>query len=158
VISQSTIRPAGRNVREASPAATWPQRVRTLPRCFEHTCDGAPGQVAVVVGSGQLTYAELDRRANQLAHLLRKRGVTAGSPVGILLGRSEDTYVALLGVLKAGAAYVPLDPSFPADRLAYIAEDARLGDIVTTTASREVTRDLPCTLLELDEVRADLAA
>jgi non-ribosomal peptide synthetase-like protein len=114
--------------------------------------------VAVVVGPGQLTYAELDRRANQLAHLLRERGVTAGSPVGILLGRSEDTYVALLGVLKAGAAYVPLDPSFPADRLAYIAEDARLSDIVTTTASREVTRDLPCTLLELDEVRADLAA
>lgn len=105
-----------------------------------------------------MTYADLDRRANQLAHLLRERGVTAGSAVGILLGRSEDTYVALLGVLKAGAAYVPLDPSFPADRLAYIVEDARLGDLVTTTASREVTQHLPCALLELDEVRAELAA
>ena len=157
--SQSTINADRDVVREAprTAAATWPQQVRTLPQCFEHTCDSSPGRVAVVVGLSHLTYAELDGHANQLAHLLRERGVTAGTPVGILLGRSEDTYVALLGVLKAGAAYVPLDPSFPADRLAYIAEDAGLRDIVTTTATRDITRDLPCAVLELDEVRADLA-
>lgn len=161
MISRSTISLDGRDVLPEGPvagAANWPQSVRTLPQCFEHACDTAPGRVAVVVGASEVSYGELDRRANQLAHLLRARGVSAGCCVGILLGRSEETYVALLGVLKAGAAYVPLDPSSPADRLAYIVEDAGVGEIVTTSASREVTQDLPCAVLELDQERSDLAA
>jgi non-ribosomal peptide synthetase-like protein len=137
--------------------AAWPRAARTLPQCFEHTCDRMPGRAAVVVGAVTLTYAELDRRANQVAHLLRERGVGEGSTVGLLLERSVDTYVALLGVLKSGAAYVPLDPSFPADRVAYIAEDAGLRDLVTTSGSREVTSSLACDVLELDQVGPDLA-
>jgi len=132
--------------------------VQTLPQCFDASCDRAPGRVAVEVGAARVTYAQLDRRANQLAHLLRERGVTAETPVGILLDRSEDTYIVLLGVLKAGSAYVPLDPSFPADRLNYITEDSGLHTLVTTTAFRDVTLDLPCTVLELDDVAVDLAA
>jgi non-ribosomal peptide synthetase-like protein len=139
-------------------AATWLRPIRTLPDFFQHTCDRVPANVAVVAGSSEITYAELDRRANQVTHLLRKRGIAAGARVGILLGRSEDTYAALLGVLKAGAAYVPLDLSFPVDRLAYIAEDAGLCEIITTSASRDVTRNLQCPVLELDEARADLTA
>jgi non-ribosomal peptide synthetase-like protein len=158
VPTSSTIWAAGPDAPRQDPVtAPWPQQVQVLPQCFEYTCDRSPGRIAVVVGRSQITYAELDARANQLAHLLRERGVTAESPVGILLGRSEDTYVALLGTLKAGAAYVPLDLSFPADRLRYIAEDAGLKEIITTSAAREVTRDLPCTVLDLDEVRGDLA-
>ncbi len=116
-----------------------------------------PGRVAVEVGPLCLTYYELDRRANQLAQLLLERGVGEGSCVGILLNRSEETYVAMLGVLKAGAAYVPLDLSFPTDRLAYITEDAGLCVLLTTSASWEATRDLPCAVLELDRAGADLA-
>jgi non-ribosomal peptide synthetase-like protein len=130
---------------------------RTLPQCFEHTCDQMPGRAAVVVGAATLTYAELDRRANQVAHLLRERGVGEGSTVGLLLERSVETYVALLGVLKSGGAYVPLDPSFPGDRIAYIVEDAGLQDLLTTSSSRAVTRGLPCGVLELDRVGRPLA-
>jgi non-ribosomal peptide synthetase-like protein len=137
-----------------------PEAVHSLTDVFEHTCDQSPESVSVVVGSADLTYAELDRRANQLAHLLIRRGVSEGSRVGILLGRSVDTYVALLGVLKAGAAYVPLDPLFPADRVAHIAADAALRALVTTSSSREVTAGLSCGVLELDrvEVEAELLA
>jgi non-ribosomal peptide synthetase-like protein len=131
--------------------------VRTLPQYFEQTCDRRPDDIALVCGSSRLSYAELDRRANQLANMLLERGATAGRPLGILLERSLDTYIALLGVLKAGAAYVPLDPSFPADRLAFIAQDAGLCDLVTTSASRERTQGLTCPVLELDEADAKLA-
>jgi len=125
-------------------------RVERLPEYFEQTCDRRPHETAVICGSSQLTYQELDRRANRLAHFLISRGVGKGKPVGILLERSLDTYIALLGVLKAGAAFVPLDPSFPPDRVAFIAEDAGLRGLVTTSAFREKTSTLPCPVLELD--------
>jgi amino acid adenylation domain-containing protein len=132
-------------------------QVERLPQYFEQACDQRPDSIAVVCGSSQLTYLQLDRRANRLAHLLLERGVEEGTSVGIFLERSLDMYVALLGVLKAGAAYVPLDPSFPADRLAFITQDARLRDLVTTSALREQTRELACPMLELDEVIGELA-
>jgi non-ribosomal peptide synthetase-like protein len=150
-------RTAGRAAAAVQGAAECPAAVQALPQCFEWTCDNSPGRVAVEVGSVRLTYAELDRRANRLAHLLLERGVCEGTRVGILLGRSEETYAAILGVLKAGAAYVPLDPAFPADRLDYIVRDAGVRDLVTTSASRAVTGGLPCAVLELDEAAADLA-
>ena len=125
-------------------------RAECLPEYFEQTCDRRPHETAVICGSSQLTYQELDHRANRLAHFLISRGVGKGNPVGILLERSLDTYIALLGVLKAGAAFVPLDPSFPSDLVAFIAEDAGLRGLVTTSAFREKTRALPCPVLELN--------
>jgi non-ribosomal peptide synthetase-like protein len=133
-------------------------RVERLPEYFEQTCDRRPDATAVICGSSRLTYQELDRRANQLAHLLIARGAEQGKPIGILLQRSLDTYVAILGVLKAGAAFVPLDPSFPVDRVAYIAQDAELKNLVTTSAFREQTSNLPCPVLELDQEGEALAA
>jgi natural product biosynthesis luciferase-like monooxygenase protein/FkbM family methyltransferase len=91
-----------------------------------------PDAPAVVSGDRALSYLEVDRRSNQLARHLRRGGVSAGSLVGVFLERSHELPVVLLGVLKAGAAYLPLDPSFPADRLAYMLEDAGASALVTS--------------------------
>ena len=131
-------------------------RVERLPEYFEQTCDRRQRETAVICGSSQLTYQELDHRANRLAHLLISRGVGKGNPVGILFERSLDIYIALLGVLKAGAAFVPLDPSFPSDLVAFIAKDAGLRDLVTTSAFREKTNGLSCPVLELDQAHEAL--
>ncbi|SHF89500.1 Pls/PosA family non-ribosomal peptide synthetase [Streptoalloteichus hindustanus] len=119
---------------------------------FELSRNRAPQTISVVCGDVELSYDELNRRANQLAALLQQRGVTAGATVGILLERSVDTYVAILGALKAGAAYVPLDPSFPADRLAFIAEDSAFRFLLTTSAFADRGSDLDCAVLPLDEL------
>ncbi|WP_234376907.1 Pls/PosA family non-ribosomal peptide synthetase [Streptomyces sp. TP-A0356] len=131
--------------------------MRALGDFFARTCDRRPSATAVICGTRSLAYAELDRRSNRLAHLLMARGTAAGDRIGILLERSCETYVALLGVLKAGATYVPLDPSFPADRLAYIARDAGLRELVTASDQRARTRDLPCAVLELDRAEDHLS-
>ncbi|HEX3605708.1 MAG TPA: Pls/PosA family non-ribosomal peptide synthetase [Candidatus Dormibacteraeota bacterium] len=117
---------------------------------FEETCRTRPHRIALQCGSEQLTYEELDRRANRLAHLLLRRRGAGELRVGILLERSVDTYVALLATLKAGGAFVPLDPTLPADRVAFIAADAGLGEVVTSSSFRERTEGLPCSVLELD--------
>ncbi|PPK71175.1 amino acid adenylation domain-containing protein [Actinokineospora auranticolor] len=133
-------------------------RARVLPECFELTCDRTPDATAVECDGERLTYRELDRAANRLAALLRERGVRPGDNVGILLRRSTDTYVALLGVMKAGAAYVPIDTSFPADRVRFMAEDASLTHLVTWSGAADRTADLACPVLALDESAAEIAA
>jgi amino acid adenylation domain-containing protein/non-ribosomal peptide synthase protein (TIGR01720 family) len=90
-----------------------------------------PEAIALVFGTEEMTYGELDRRADRLARLLQERGCGPESRVGVLLERSCELLVALLGILKAAAAYVPLDPDHPAERLAFQTEDARLRLIVT---------------------------
>jgi amino acid adenylation domain-containing protein len=90
---------------------------------FEARAERTPDAVAVVHGDESVTYAQLNARANRLAHHLRERGVGAGEYVAILMQRSIELVVAELGVLKAGAAYVPIDPTFPAERVAFMAAD-----------------------------------
>lgn len=143
----------------ASPPTATPDKspIRVLPHFFERSCDRNPEAVAVVCENTSLSYAELDRRANRLANLLRNRGAAPGRTVGILLERSLDAYVALLGVIKSGAAYVPLDPSFPAERIAFIARDADLCDLVSTSEMRGRTAEATCPVLELDVAAHDLA-
>ena len=93
--------------------------------------DANPEGVAVVNGSHTLTYAELERRSNQLAHLLGDCGVARGDRVGLYLEKSAEAVVGIYGVLKRGAAYVPLDPLAPASRLASIARDCGIRCLVT---------------------------
>lgn len=85
---------------------------------IEDWADRTPDSVAVVAAEGSLTYAELDRRANRVAHRLLATGVRPGAPVAVLAERGLDLAVAVLGTLKAGAAFVPLEPSYPDQRLA----------------------------------------
>ncbi|HEX8128490.1 MAG TPA: amino acid adenylation domain-containing protein [Pyrinomonadaceae bacterium] len=102
-----------------------------LHRLFEEQVERTPEALAVVSGDERLTYGELNRRADQLAHYLRGRGIGAEGRVGICVERSAEMIVGLLGILKAGGAYVPLDPTYPADRLGYMIEDAGVSVLLT---------------------------
>ena len=109
-----------------------------------------PDRVAVTDGNRQLTYGELNNKANRLAHLLIQRGVGPEQFVALALPRSIDMLVSLLAVHKAGAAYVPLDPDYPADRLAYMIQDAKpVCSITTKAAALHLPAD--CDLILLDE-------
>ncbi|MGZ5330870.1 MAG: amino acid adenylation domain-containing protein [Solirubrobacterales bacterium] len=107
-------------------AADYP-RDASIDHCFTEAARRDPGAIAVVTADDSITYADLDRRSNQLARHLRARGVSLGSRIGVSLERSLDMVVALLGVLKAGGAYVPLDPSDPAERRDFVIRDAGIS-------------------------------
>ena len=98
---------------------------------FEQQVDQHPQKTAVVFEDTQLTYRELNTRANKLAHYLRRRGIGIDVPVAICVERSLEMVVAVLGVLKAGGPYVPLDPGYPRDRLAYMLADTRAPWLLT---------------------------
>ena len=99
---------------------------------FEAQVEQTPEAIAVAFGEEeQLTYGELNRRANQLAHYLQKLGVGPETLVGLCVDRSPEMVIGLLGVLKAGGAYLPLDPTYPQERLAFMLEDAGISIILT---------------------------
>ena len=101
-------------------------------------CRRTPGATAVAWEYGAMSYAELARRSNRLAHYLRARGVKAGDRVGVMLRRGPELMVAVLGILKAGAAYLPLDPDYPASRLSYMLRHAK-ADLLVSEATLDGT-------------------
>jgi amino acid adenylation domain-containing protein len=105
----------------------------TLPMLFEARADECPDAVAVVFEDTGLSYAELNRRANQLARLLVSRGAGPESLVAVVMERSADLVIALLAALKAGAAYLPVDLNYPAERVSYMLADASPAVVVTST-------------------------
>jgi amino acid adenylation domain-containing protein len=103
---------------------------------FEKVARDHPARAALVGESQDIDYASLERRATQVAAGLRASGVLPGAAVGLLLERSIDAIVAVLGILKAGAAYVPLDRAYPAERLAFVVADAGLALLIDTASDR----------------------
>ena len=136
------------------PAAT-PDRLQEF---FEQQASARPTAIAVEHDGQRLTYAELEARANQLAHLLIHRGVGTGDAVGILLDRSAQTYVALLAVLKCGAAFVPIDPSFPTERVKFIAEDAGIALLLTFARRAAGLAAMSCPIVELDSAASEICS
>jgi amino acid adenylation domain-containing protein len=134
--------PVGRlpvaTVEEASLLAQWNQTQRrypsgTLHQLFEEQARRSPEAVAVVAGEQRITYAELDARANRLARRLRGAGAKADRLVALYAQRSADMVVGVLGILKSGAAYVPIDPAYPPPRVAFLFEDS--GALMAVTQS-----------------------
>jgi len=122
----------------------------SLPALFEAQAARTPDSVAVTVGEQSLSYDELNRRANRLAHDLTARGVGPGDRVGIYMERDLDLPVALLGILKAGACYLPLDPAYPRKRIESVLEDARPKLVLTksTVSGQGLTDQAACVFLD----------
>jgi amino acid adenylation domain-containing protein len=134
---------------------------RCIHELFEEQATKTPDDVAVIFEAEQITFKELDQRANQLAHYLQRHGVGPETVVAICMERSIEMVVALLGTLKAGGAFVPVDPSYPAERVAFLLEDSRAS--ITLTQER-VLRTLPvsaaepvCLFINIDRGQAEIA-
>jgi amino acid adenylation domain-containing protein len=105
--------------------------LQSLHALFEKQAACTPDAAAVTFANETLTYAELNARANQVAHHLQKRGAVPGQRIGLAVERSLNVVVGVLGILKSGAAYVPLDPTYPAERLAFMMEDSQMSIVLT---------------------------
>ncbi|NEE20367.1 amino acid adenylation domain-containing protein, partial [Streptomyces sp. SID7499] len=134
----------------------WNDTAHTLPdvvgvELFHARAAATPDAVAVVLGDLELSYAELDQRANRLAHVLLGQGLSAESVVALCLPRGVDLIVAILAVWKAGATYLPIDPAYPAERIAYMVQDSRTALLLS---DEETLEDLPAgrvPMLALDD-------
>ncbi|MFF4011887.1 amino acid adenylation domain-containing protein, partial [Streptomyces sp. NPDC001717] len=142
---------------------TWNDTARdvpaqTLPELFEARVARDPNAVAVVGDDTTLTYAELETRANRVAHALIGRGVGPEDLVGVLMDRSADLVAVLLGVLKSGAAYVPIDPGYPAERVAFMLADTSPALVVCTRRTAAAAAGFPHLLLDDPSTVAAIAA
>jgi amino acid adenylation domain-containing protein len=139
----------------SNPVSSYPRA--DLAQVFQEQVAHTPEAIALIFDEQQLTYAELNRRANQLAHHLRSLGVGPESIVGLLMRRSPDMIIALLAIVKAGAAYLPLDPLLPRERLAFMLADAAPKLLVTEERLLERVSDLDVGLLCLDRDQSLMA-
>ncbi|MCZ7475101.1 non-ribosomal peptide synthetase/MFS transporter [Micromonospora sp. WMMC273] len=126
-------------------------RAETLHGPIEERAAATPDAVAVTIDGHRRTYAELNAQANRVAHRLRVAGVGPETLVGVCAERSVELVAGLLGVLKAGGAYLPLDPEYPADRLAFMVGDADAPVVLVQSHLRDVLPDTGATVLELDD-------
>ena len=131
---------------------------QTIHERFEQQAAATPDAIAVSFAGERLTYQELNERANRLAHHLRSLGVGPETCVGILVERSPGMVVTILGVLKAGGCYLPLDPAYPMERLSFMLEDARASLLLTSEASSammfERLMPVACLDRDLEEIAA----
>ncbi|NBD18407.1 MAG: amino acid adenylation domain-containing protein [Cyanobacteria bacterium] len=132
--------------------AHWNQTTVNYPEtcvhdCFTEQAAKTPNQIALIAGEQQLTYQSLNQSANQLAHYLQQQGIQPHDAVGISLARNPFLPIAVLAVLKAGAAYVPFDPNYPEDRLAFMLEDSQAKVVLTQS---DISEQLPQAVSQLE--------
>src|ERR1051326_2829965 len=123
-----------------------------IDEVIEGTAEQMPDAAAVVCREAQLTYSELNARANQVAFHLKKLGVGAETLVGICVERSLEMVIGLLGILKSGGAYVPLDPTYPKERLAFMLEDAKPLVVLTQSTLLDQIPNTAANILCIDTV------
>ncbi len=133
-------------------------RGATLPCLISGVAARVPDKVAVRCGETALSYAQLEERATAIAARLQSAGVKRGDLVGIHLERSTEMVAGLLGILKCGAAYVPMDPSFPAERLGFMVEDAHMPVILSQTSLHGELPSSRASVLLADEIQGDSSA
>lgn len=137
-------------------AADYPAD-RCLHELFENQVERTPKDVALIDGTRRVEYGELNREANRMARYLRRNGVEPGSVVGVCLERSARTVTVLLAVLKAGAAYVPLDPSYPEHRIAFMIQDSGARVLILDKSSANYPGDDAIRRIRVDDLGGGLA-
>ena len=142
---------------EWNPAPAQLPLTSTSHELIEYQVGLSPGAVALVSGNTAVTYDELNRRANQVAHYLLATGVTPDMPVGICIDRSIEMIVGILAILKTGGAYVPLNPHLPKSRLVFILEDLQPSVILSTSDLKAVLPEDVATLISLDELEEEFS-
>ncbi len=139
---------------------------RTIHQLFAEQAEKTPGQTALVFAEVRLSYREVNQRANQLAHFLRHQGFGVGQIAGIMLRRSPELIIHILAVLKAGGAYLPIDPELPINRIKLMLEDSGVGLLLTneevvklnSTDWTELSVELLLTDLQADEIRGEVVS
>ncbi len=144
----------------------WNQPINTIDERLQNACfhqlferqvDATPDAIALTFDNNHVTYAELNARANQLAHTLQRRNIAPETLIGICVDRSFDFLIGLLGILKAGGAYVPIDPAYPSERIAFMLSDAHINLAIANTATIQCVRQAmalienPPEIIALDE-------
>ena len=137
-------------------ATEYPVEIESVNRLFEEWAEKLPKQTAVIASGKKLTYDELNRKANRVAHGLINRGSQMNTLVGLILDRDQSVYITRQGILKAGAGFLPLVPSYPDDRIDFCLQDAGCQFVITTEQIKEERRDLfsekPYQVLTLEEL------
>ena len=122
---------------------------KTIAELFEEQANKTPNNVAVVFGMQKLTYKELNERANSLAYYLRKNGIETNDLVGIMVNRSLEMIIGMLAVLKAGGAYIPIDPTYPKDRIEYMLKNSNSKLLLTQEHLHDITDFKNCVYIDL---------
>lgn len=130
-------------------ARVWPDK-QSIHQLWEEQAARMPEAIALTESGSHFTFDLVNKRSNQLAHLLRKQGVGPGSFVGVYMSRSADTVIALIAILKAGGAYVPLDPAYPQERISYMLDDAKIELLITTNQWAQTLSHREVRLLRID--------
>jgi amino acid adenylation domain-containing protein/non-ribosomal peptide synthase protein (TIGR01720 family) len=139
-----------------STAADYPKD-KNIVELFEKQAARNPRSMALVFENQELSYGELDRRSNQLAHYLQKNGVMAETLVPICIERSLEMIIGILGILKAGGAYVPIDPAYPEDRISYMLEDTGAKLVLSNEVNRKKLKaTISVTVIALDGDRKEI--
>ena len=122
---------------------------KTIAELFEEQANKTPNNVAVVFGMQKLTYKELNEKANSLAYYLRKNGIETNDLVGIMVNRSLEMIIGMLAVLKAGGAYIPIDPTYPKDRIEYMLKNSNSKLLLTQEHLHDITDFKNCVYIDL---------